>query len=63
MFAYLFGILLFNSDRKDNDAMANKNQLHYTTLLEKYLLTQLKNNRELVSQRLGVTIEMICSLK
>ena len=60
MFTYLFPILLFNSDGMDIGEKTKKHQLHYMELLEKYLVTELNNNRKLVSKRLGTTSEMIC---
>ncbi len=59
MFAYLFPILLFNSDVEYIDGRAQTHQLHYMTMLEEHLVTQLKNHRKLVSERLGATLEII----
>ena len=59
MFAYLFPILLFDSYGVDIGEKTNTHQLHYMELLEEYLVTQLKNDRKLVSKRLGTTSEMI----
>ena len=59
MFTYLFPILLFNSDGMDTGQKTKIHQLHCMELLEEYLVTKLKNNRQLVSKKLGITSEMI----
>ena len=59
VFAYLFPILLFNSDGDYMDETSKTHQIQYTTLIEEHFVKQLKNNRSLVSKRLGVTIEVV----
>ena len=59
MFTYLFPILLFNSDGMNIGEKSKTHQLHYMELLEEYLVTQLKNDRKLVSKKLGITSEML----
>ena len=51
--------MLFNSDEMNIGEKTQKYQLHYMELIEKYLVTELKNDRKLVSKRLGTTSEMI----
>ena len=59
MCVYLFPILLFNGDGEHNDGSTQTHQLYYMALLEEYLVKQLENNRKLISERLGVTVQII----
>ena len=61
IFMFLFSIILFKSTVGPglNNAQIAAHQLHFTQLLQQYLILQAKGNQSLAAMRLGIATEFI----
>ena len=61
IFMFFFSIILFKTAVRSglNNAQLFTHQLHFTQLLQQYLIFQAKGNQGLAARRLGIAIECI----